>query len=93
MAETHTPGPWWAENLRRRPVVIMGRIGYGVSMPVADHAEQKANARLIAAAPDLLAVCNKAADYFDAHEAHELPAGAVPVFANIVSAIAKAQGG
>lgn len=54
MSTGHTPGPWEAVNLNRRPVVYMGRQGHGVSMPVAPHAEQKANARLIAAAPKML---------------------------------------
>lgn len=46
-----TPGPWTASNVagtESRPIVIFGN----GAMPTAPIAEQRANARLIAAAPE-----------------------------------------
>lgn len=54
---THTPGPWRCEPLRYRggehiePPYIRGR--YDI-FPIPDDNEAEANARLIAAAPELL---------------------------------------
>lgn len=44
----HTPGPWTVEDARR----VLGSTDYGRS--VMRDAEVEANARLIAAAPDML---------------------------------------
>ena len=67
----HTPGPWqtrpeWGENGLR----VWGADSYGVAdilirrsiTDVDPSAEEKANATLIAAAPDLLAACEAALD-------------------------------
>jgi len=62
----HTPGPWvWqdARTMRHLHAPETSRIGLCVSMPKAGHKgyrqtpEDEANARLIAAAPDLLDAC------------------------------------
>ena len=54
----HTPGPWkvvgteiWGANVK----IASGRGAYDEK----DRQKNKANARLIAAAPDLLEICNK----------------------------------
>lgn len=68
MNETkHTPGPWesWPHNRARHPVHSYGISAEGgLPCDVADvidfdgsPGESEANARLIAAAPDLLAAC------------------------------------
>lgn len=67
----HTPGPWVVRD--GQPFVIVGPIGYALAIcynqegmngePVYDRA---ANARLIAAAPDLLAACEAARDWLRA---------------------------
>jgi len=68
MNETkHTPGPWERINLtictqstRELPCLIIARVyEAGLETQAADSPEQAtANARLIAAAPDLLEACN-----------------------------------
>jgi hypothetical protein len=90
MSGTHTPGPWRADcggsgNQRggfsvtaaNDGVVICGRMGWP---HCAD--ESEANARLIAAAPDLLAACKALVEgEYDA-----------PVMPMARAAIAKAEG-
>lgn len=55
----HTPGPWGFEDKTNREMVTAGRDRKGAFVYVCDpsyspHAYEGANARLIAAAPDLL---------------------------------------
>ena len=69
MKTTHTPGPWGVESEFQAIVTACnGRLSV---CEVHDHnatsethtaAEAEANARLIAAAPDLLAACKEAVD-------------------------------
>ncbi len=62
---THTPGPWkvfWAEGKRHMFIGIGAMDGEGVTDPHFNlwggtEEQAAANARLIAAAPDLLAAC------------------------------------
>lgn len=54
-----TPGPWWARessSLRREGHAIVDADGgkLALTLPPGTHAEELANARLIAAAPELL---------------------------------------
>ena len=71
----HTPGPWrYAEPLpqHERPMVWgpdERQIADCGGWPNRTHAERQANARLIAAAPDLLAVVR---DFLDAPDADSL---------------------
>lgn len=83
----HTPGPWTQEHdgavvIGRRVVIPVNGCGPdGVSRK-----EREANARLIAAAPDLLAACNlasKSCGFLGLNSAAQK---------NILSAIAKAEG-
>lgn len=63
MSEKHTPGPWRLHEQRGRTYVVAGRgVEAGEFMGHLIAAETTcpdwpANARLIAAAPDLLAAC------------------------------------
>jgi hypothetical protein len=64
----HTAGPWNAD------AIGIVRDAAGTAVGVASHRgtrdETRANARLIAAAPDLLDACRVALEYFDALESH-----------------------
>lgn len=86
MAAKHTPGPWTFEHVSQdvvdiksdgpkwKAVATIKANKLGAGEVGAD--ELSSNARLIAAAPDLLAACEKAADAFDAlAEVNNLPSG------------------
>ena len=66
---THTPGPWQAEAPKYSAHVAAAIWRDGVRLaqvdrrPKANESEEMANARLIAAAPDLLAACQKLAEW------------------------------
>ena len=63
----HTPGPW-AINKKNEVVIRWGsKPGeYTVYVPDEVHESQIADARLIAAAPDLLEVCHNAVGAYEA---------------------------
>ena len=99
MTVKHTPGPWfYAESEVGTPFVDSESVGdlSAVALPID---EQKANARLIAAAPDLLAALRTAeaslADIGDADREPDVEwcerraAEALPL---VRAAIAKARG-
>jgi hypothetical protein len=95
--QTHTPGPWLlGENTPSeldQPIYANGTEGcVGICNVDLDEAEEaEANARLIAAAPDLLAACKWFID-----PPHPIGSNAEKVlkFAEIArQAIAKAEGG
>ena len=95
MAESqHTPGPWDAKDNRaanavdREPVwIVVDANGHvtadcdGLELADPNHAE--ANARLIAAAPDLLAVCEEIVRIVEVKH---------PILDAASAAIAKARG-
>ena len=60
MNTSHTPGPWFVPAPTYRTLYVEARIGNMMLQevascgPTADPAQQAANARLIAAAPELL---------------------------------------
>lgn len=64
MKNQHTPGPW-AVSPYNNIVSKNGTVAKTEQMPGNDDAERKANARLIAAAPDLLSALSRIADYLD----------------------------
>ena len=73
---SHTPGPWhYAEpnKSHQRPMVWRDSDGYLIAdcsgATVVGYDEAKANARLIAAAPDLLAACRALCAAYDNGEA------------------------
>ena len=83
----HTPGPW-----RVNPLVYMrvNAANSNVARISREHGdiEGEANARLIAAAPDLLAACEVALDAMLAHDF-----GTLSLCPQLRAAIAKARGG
>ena len=97
MTTQHTPGPWrfttdaiaiWNSPAAKKTLCIadMGSEG----SPDIDYAETIANARLIAAAPELLAALIE----LDHHMMTEMPLGTYPngTFEVVRAAIAKATG-
>lgn len=92
---THTRGPW---QLHEDGLAVFGAgpdrdqvIDASVSSPRLTEAEQTANARLIAAAPELLAVAVEAENWFDNHGSDD-DEGAQMLLAMFRAAIAKAGG-
>lgn len=98
----HTPGPWTLETVKTS-IGCCHKIGkfpslrenggyacvYDDGSPVQHpKPELLANARLIAASPDLLAVCKAAKKYLEP----ELIEPGRSIFWDLVSAIAKAEG-
>ena len=97
----HTPGPWMAQIAREetgfrmvRTYVLDGASGDPIAHVQANGmAEEEANARLIAAAPDLLDALRKAQSLLVELRAHELTdADDVEVMAAIEAVIVKATG-
>lgn len=89
----HTPGPWKVGRLPLRlevdenPIPLIYTHDGGLEIAqvrtsAPEPGEREANARLIAAAPDLLAACKAALDMGDEFEAEKM----------IRAAIAKAEG-
>lgn len=70
----HTPGPWLIDHIRGRYRVRINGRGWGslarvivrMDGDVEDSPEGMANARLIAAAPDLLEACLRALPFLQA---------------------------
>ena len=105
----HTPGPWRAtsrniENVAnwasRIPFAIEIEVGHSVA-PIADVCDQpaaEANARLIAAGPDLLAACKSMIEWDDREKDHAVDFSARMALCDAAfkaarAAIAKAEGG
>lgn len=91
MAERkHTPGPWLAKEVRGASVMItvvgpdvdICKRVYRQGVP---HTEGRANAQLIAAAPDMLAALEAGVEFLGGVD------GAVGIRAVLLSAIAKAE--
>ena len=84
----HTPGPWRVEEYGRYVVVrgCDGRIVHEIRIKAPD---APANARLIAASPELLAALIRIVDAMDARDGDEI----VPGVDAARQAIAKATGG
>lgn len=92
MTAKHTPGPW---NHGEDGFVYSPCGKYTLADPHyadLDIDEREANARLIAAAPELLAACEQALKVVDAHRRASGGDGDITA-ALIRSAIAKAKGG
>lgn len=86
----HTPGPWWASNLEVGTApMMMVKVCNHVSG--SNHAEAKANALLIAAAPDLLEVLQKLCEAADDSDGCQYGTLSTSFVRDIsISAIAKA---
>ena len=83
MESKHTPGPWSYGN-------ILKILKHGPD-PWADHSSDEANARLIAAAPELLSVCYYVLESMDVG-GEQSRAFFAEIF-RLKEAIAKAKGG
>lgn len=98
MNETkHTPGPWRVENHRFKTTTESRWTVWSGSEAIAwtngtddesELAQQEANARLIAAAPELLAACKNMLEW--ARRVKQINPG--PEIVNAINAIAKAEG-
>lgn len=95
-----TPGPWrqvWSTN-GHFVIGIAGRDGVGVTdsrfnLWSGDDAEAKANARLIAAAPDLAEACQDAIDHIEALvDRDQAGHAAGALLATLRAALSKARG-
>ena len=98
----HTPGPWGAIKLNSAPLgawavnapgycgkaPLVCALEHSKSGPIL-HAESEANARLIAAAPDLLATLQELRESANYWSEYDVPLGIVD---RIKAAIAKATG-
>ena len=94
MSAQHTPGPWSINEWPQATTdIAIGVIGTPLiaKVPLRDVSinEQKANARLIAAAPDLLAVVEELEESADYWSEYDVPLGIVD---RLRAAIAKATG-
>ena len=91
MKAQHTPGPWQARaGLSRWNVTTCEKPRtFNICAINTDRIEQAANARLIAAAPELLAACEEAIRYVDSKGSEHV--NRVP-FVSMRAAIAKARG-
>lgn len=91
---SHTPGPWRIERVATLKSEWSIDDEYGepiaITMPRLDEDQEDANARLIAAAPDLLAALEMLADHAPSVFAGFRPADA---YEQARAAIAKAKGG
>lgn len=92
---THTPGPWSVEIDHLTQVhEFIRAYQEGEMFDIAslsdDTKDIEANARLIAAAPDLLAALDDLLSYLEGYD-HDYPEAA-PKFDRARAAIAKAQG-
>jgi hypothetical protein len=93
---THTPGPWEidddtldvvAPTIGDAPAYIACQPAYPAGRPL-EEGEVRANVRLIAAAPELLAVLTWCADRWDKYDEDDAP----ELGQAIRDAIAKAEG-
>lgn len=89
----HTPGPWVADKRWIRPQdgTINNGIAIVLDWPAHNDTVADANARLLAAAPDLLAALNKIVDAAEARYS-ECGSDNHPAIAAARAAIAKATG-
>ena len=106
MAEKHTSGPWDAAraygedgrwhgsySVAGGPDRMIVATVWGDDRPVADPRPAEANARLIAAAPDLLDACQEAIRAINSHTTEPIPVGAYNRVARMLGdAIRKATG-
>ncbi len=90
MGAQHTPGPWmFLPDGERGQFVILTKLGHRLDIAETygwPSTPREANARLIAAAPDLLAAAQRALAHLNARIDAAVAAGghAVPVFDGIV---------
>ena len=93
----HTPGPWVpCETDSEHTTLISGNDGSGATrnggiyIARVQGPDNRANARVIAAAPELLAKLNEVLDFYDALPSEHAP-GEVELLDSITALIAKAK--
>lgn len=95
----HTPGPWVATTTPAGKGKVTDSNGFSIANTTAGpYLEQRTNARLIAAAPEMLEALEKAAPYIpgnacDAKAALNKPVSECYILPMVQDAIAKAKGG
>lgn len=89
---SHTPGPWFLNSYMRHQILAPGeREAYCVAYTCPSSANSGANARLIAAAPDLLAACELFMEEYDFHYClKHCQEWEKAMYATIANAVAKA---
>lgn len=97
MSGKHTPGPWEVLGGLRTVVRGTGRQKIAeITVPYGDdlrgHILTKANAHLMAAAPEMLAALDRAEAFIAGFEDDETQDGITEMLAAIRAAIAKAKG-
>lgn len=97
MNAQHTPAPWVNHGrisqqvgVPHSAVAAKTLIARVYSEAYGDHAEEKANADLIAAAPELLAICQELRESAEYWSEYMVPIGIVE---RLTAAIDKATGG
>lgn len=92
----HTPGPWIQDRSCEGRTVVANDpngIAFNLAHLPGEHPMQEANARLIAAAPDLLEACKPALEMLDCAEMERMKLrGKAKTIRQLRAAIAKAQG-
>ena len=90
----HTPGPWriWLDMDPKQPVEIVGMESDFIATVAMENTQARANAHLIAAAPELLAACEFAELVFR-KPADTNPEAEIKALGQLRAAIAKARGG
>lgn len=97
----HTPGPWKVWTARRSKDIEIQHNGKvpivkwsGFDESFRKHSEHLANARLLAASPELLTACEEALEWLRHHGGDALPKnepGLMALIANLEAAIDKAK--
>jgi hypothetical protein len=85
----HTPGPWEDVGTVVRTLLTPNGGGFIIADCPAGNADRRANARLIAAAPDLLAVCKEMLECSEYWSEYDVP---VAVEDRIRAAVERAGG-
>ena len=94
--QAHTPGPWGYESTSGAIFYADGDVEpviAGINQDLVSEAQADADGRLIAAAPDLLAVVIRAQRLYHKELFHLLPSKeAKAVLADMAAALVKAEG-
>jgi hypothetical protein len=88
---THTPGPWTVRNEHFRPLAILSADRASIVALLPDTAP-KSNARLIAAAPEMLEALEELTEWGRTYTSPLDPNSPHQLLINAVNAIAKAKG-
>jgi hypothetical protein len=73
----HTPGPWEDVGTVVRTLLTPNGGGFIIADCPAGNADRRANSRLIAAAPQLLAVCRELLESAEYWSEYDVPVGVV----------------